>query len=373
MQDAIIRPPVLQLRRARPHQPSRVAALSFSDTLLGALSVFVKHPVTMLSCALLCFGSVALAGTLVYATLNAIVFARQDNFFAAAPGILALQWLVQGAVGAVGYLVGRGAITWVAMQTHDNQPVTVRAALRAALRKWQPLLMSSVLYGALITIGIAGSTLLLRELRMDVSNFRWIRNDANSVLNTSLVRSIGNLMPDPGSPFTEIYAAARYQLSRQSLSSSLWGNWQVSPRTISPSVIAAGVLGMLILALTETLLCLRTAIIMHAPDARASGWLRQTLTLATADARRVARWQWSVRAGMALLLAAFLVLPVAFHQSVFVSMLIREARAYWPYALNISLDGLATALIGLLVFTFNATFEAQMHKVLADSHPTDAL
>ncbi len=102
---------------------------------------------------------------------------------------------------------------------------------------------------------------------------------------------------------------------------------------------------------------MRNAVIMQSRRRNATGWLRETLALGVRYFWRVAIWRWVTRLGVAVLIALFLILPIALHQSVVVTAFIREARAYWPWVLNISLYGIATALVGTVVCAFHAIFE----------------
>ncbi len=339
---------------------------AFSDVLHHTFSVFTRFPVPVLTCALVCFGMPALIGSVVYAALNISILINNGNFFAATPGIYNLQLLVQAVVGSIAFLFGRGAIVWMAQHAHTKttQPISLRAALRATAAQWRALLVSTLLYGALITVAEAGLTVLLRELRLDVSNFRWIRNDANSVLNVALVRSLSNLPPDPGSPFTELRAATGYQLSRQGNVYYAWGNFRSMASNLKPHVIAMGMMGLIGLVVIETLLCMRNAVIMQSRHRNAAGWLRETMALGLRHFWRVTAWRWGTRLVVAVLIAFFLILPLALHQSVVVTAFIREVRAYWPWALTAALHGIATALVGMVVFAFHAIFEAQLHAAL---------
>lgn len=264
--------------------------------------------------------------------------------------------------------LGRGAITWIVQRANAGEPVSARAALNAAFCKWKPLLASCLLYGVVVTIGMAGLTIFLRDARLDVSNYRWVRNDVSSVINMALIRSISNVPPDPGSPFTDLYSATRFQLSLQVATYS-GAYYKIPSRGMPPQIIAAGVFGVLVLAVAEVLLCLRSAVIMRAADDEARGWLRATVSLAATRFGHIAIWRWVTRIGLAFLMAAFLTLPIALHQGVLVSVLIREVRAYWPYALNSVLYSLAAAIIGMIAFAFNTAFEAQLHAVLVEADP----
>ncbi len=378
MQDAIQISPARALASPVPTLArTRRAPPTLMDVLDRTIGVFARCPVSMLACALLCFGFPVLAGVLVYAGLNISVFTKNGNFFTAAPVIYGVQLQVQAILGAVTFLLGRGAIACRVLQVNKQVSVldadhktlvSLRAGLTHARQHWRPLLFGTLLHGVLISLALAGLVLLLRELRLDVSNYRYLRADANSVLNMSLVRAITHMPPDPGAPFTEMYAAARYQLSRQSNAYYAW----VNLRDLSPRTWIFGVAGAIMLVIIETMLCVRNAVIMQSHQPNASGWLRQTVMLSWRHFGKILIERWSMRILMAVLLGMFVTLPMALHQSVFVTALIREVRAYWPYALYTSLYALVTALFGMLVFAFNTAFDAQLYLALEDDAPQPA-
>lgn len=362
---------------AGEHEHLAAAARAQSSVTFGALlkatcAVFAHHPLPILACGLLCFAGVSIIGALIYAALMLHGMAAQNSYFALAASTFYLQMQIQAVVGAFTFLVGRGAITWIALHApdHPDEPVrtkpTVRAAFGAALRRWQPLLASSLLYGALITISLAGITWMLREARLDVSNYRWVRRDANSILNLTAVRAIAQLPPDPGSPFTELYSATRYHLARQSGSSLGWVLYQPATVRLPAPLLLAGLAGALLAFTTETLLCMRTACIMHARPGNILGWLVPTLRLSLTHFWRVAAWRWGIRLATVILFIAGLTLPITLHQGVVIPVMVSEARAYWPYPVNISAYAIGTALIGAFTIPFGLIFEARMYLALSN-------
>ena len=82
-------------------------------------------------------------------------------------------------------------------------------------------------------------------------------------------------------------------------------------------------------------------------------------------------WRWAARLLLVTLLAVFFVLPTALQQGVVVSLMIREVRAYWPYALNTALYGVSAALVSASVFVFNTAFETQMCQALLNADKPD--
>lgn len=361
----------LALSEERAHAVAiHAQRIGLGSVVQATLAVFTQHPLPILVCSLLCFAGVVITGALSYLALVLHGLASQGSYFAITANAFYLQMQIQAAIGAFTFLIGRGAITWIALHTPAgadgaaSQPISLRAAFGAALRRWQPLLASSLLYGLLITISLVGITWMLREVRLDVSNYRWVRRDAHSILNLTLVRAIAQLPPDPGSPFTELYSATRYHLSRQSGSYLGWSLSQPSLSDLSTPLLAAGIAGALLVFITEVLLCMRTAYVMHTPSGGALRWLVPTLRLSLSNFWRVAAWRWGARLIMVVLYVACLTLPIALHQGIVVPAMVSEARSYWPYPVNLFSYTISSALVGMFLVAFGLVFEARMYLAL---------
>ena len=345
----------------------------------AALTVFTGHSLPILFCGLLCFVSVTVVGALSYLAFLLHGLASQGNYFALTTGAFYLQMQIQAAIGAFTFLIGRGAITWIALHAPADansaatgRTISLRAALSAALQRWRPLLVSSLLYGLLVTIGLVGVTWMLREARLDVSNYRLVRRDAQGILNLILVRGIAQLPPDPGSPFTELHSAARYHLRRQGSSYPGWLLSRSALPNLSAPPLAAGIAGASFIFLTEALLCMRTAHIMHTPNSSALRWLVPVLRLGLSNFWRIAAWRWGLRLIMVVLYVACLTLPITLHQAVVVPAALSEAPFQWWYWLRsvISLSYAAiSALIGMFLIAFGLVFEARMYLALVGERP----
>jgi hypothetical protein len=346
-------------------QDARPERLGLGHVLRSTLSVIAHHPLPILTCAVVCFAGAGILGALLYSVLVLDVFFRTGSYFSSTPTIFHFQMQLQAVIGAVLLLFGRGAITWIALHAPRGEPITARRALRAALNQWPGLLVSGLIYGALITLAIIGTTWMLRELRLDVSNYRWLRSDTSSIMNMVVVRTIGLLPPDPGAPFTELYAATRYGLSRMTSSYYGWSTYQLAARNLPPHLLLTGVAGVLLMFLIETLLCMRTAAVMRGPAGSAMGWLWDVLHVSWHHFWTVAAWRWGLRLAIVVLYAGCLTLPMVLHQSLVVPTIVREVRSYWPYPVNTTLYNIGAALAGAAVITFSLIFEARMYVTLS--------
>jgi len=345
-------------------------APSFVATLQSTVRVFEHHPLTILACAVLLFASAGLIGSLLYGALIGEVVLRTGSHSGAVVGIYNMQMLVQAVVGTCTYFLGRGAMTWIALHADDGTPINLRTALHETLRRWQPLLASTVFYGVLITLGTIGLTVLLRELRLDVSNARWLRGDIDSVLNWTTVRAIGLLPPDAGPPFSEWLSTTKYNLARTS-SASYYGFDYFSrydPDSASRSTWIAGFIWMALLVLCEVMLCMRTVAVFASNSTSAMSWLAWSLRMGGRHFGRVLVWRWLLRLATALLIVTTLILLPALHQVVVMGN-VRQAlgTGFWPYHIAQSAYGIASAFVGGLLVAFGVAFEARMYATLSQS------
>lgn len=363
MQEAIS---ITQAAQAVPGRRARIAAgrLSLMDTLHAAFNVFARHPLAMLGCALLFFASAGLIGSLVYGGMIYDAVQRNGTHSGSVVRIYNTQMLVQAVIGSFFLVLGRGAVAWIALQDAPAK-ATFKAAVAAALREWQPLLISALLYGALITAGTVGLSVLLRELHADVSNARWLRGDLNSVMNWVTVRGLALLPPDAGSPYSEWIAAAKYNLSR--MSGSTYFGFDVNPyggtQVIAARTWMMGIASIALLFIIEVLLCMRTAAIMSLNGA--GDWLRETLNVTARHFWRVAAWRWALRLMLVAVSVGALVVVPALHQAIVMNALRQQlSTGYWPYHMAMAAYGIGSALITGLIIAYGVAFESRMYAAL---------
>ena len=333
--------------------------LRFMDVLHSTLAAFARQPALLIGVALLCFGAGAVAGGLLYAALLWDAATQGTTYFANTTPAYYLQMQVQAVIGTFTFLLGRGLITWLAQQ---DKPATLNAAFAITLRKWKPLLASTLMYGLLVSATMVGIVWLLRELHLDVSNYRWFRNTPQGILTLVSVRAIAQLPPDPGSPFTEIYATMRYNLARDTTSYLSWSGYgfRLPYSGVNVRYVLAGVVAIALLIVTETLLCMRTAAVMAGADTSAFGWMRRMAQPASRHFWRVLAWRWGVWLAVAGVSIACLVLPMSLQQSVIASNVIREVHSYWPYLAHNFVQAAGSALILSLGLAFSIVFEARL-------------
>lgn len=356
----------ISITQALPASRRVGGRLGLMDTLHSAFSVFARHPLALSGCALLFFASAGLIGSLLYGGLIIEAVQRTGSHTDSVVRIFNLQMLVQAMIGSFLLVLGRGAVAWIALQDATAQ-VTFGTAARAALREWQPLLISGLLYGALITAGTVGLSALLRELRIDVSNTRWLRGDLSSVMNWMMVRGLALLPPDAGSPYSEWIAAVKYNLSRLNGTIFITFDRSLNPyggiQGISARTWLMGIVSVALLFLVESLLCMRSAAIMALGGA--ADWLSETLALSARHFWRVAAWRWALRLMVFVLFIGGLVMLPALHQATIMNALRQQLGAgYWTYHIAIAAYGVGSAIITSLVVTFSVTFESRMYAAL---------
>jgi len=341
----------------------------FFHTVRAAINVFAKHPVPVVGCALACFAGAGIIGSLVYGMMIGDAVIRTGSHATTVVRAFNIQMLVQALIGAFTVTLGRGALTWIAMQEEARAgQVSLAGALRAALCAWRPLLFSTVLYGGLITLGLLGLSAMLRELRLDISNARSIRiGDFGNILNWTLIRAISLLPPDPGSPFSDWLASVRYNLARSLVGSYLGFDLSTVSRTPSPATIVIGLASSAALVVVDALLCLRTAAIFGARPEH-GGWLVQAVRVSRTHFWRILIWRWSLRCAFVAFAVAALVLLPTLHQ-VLVIVPIRQmlGAGYWIHHIAQSANGVAIALVNSVLIAAGIVFEAQMYRALAAS------
>ena len=349
---------------------------SFIATVQAAIHVVACHPLPVFACSVLLLAGAGVISSLMYVVLVGEAVAHTGWNTSTASNVYNLQLLAQAAIGTFTLFMGRGAMTWIALQADlelpaglSVTPITLRAALRESLRRWQPLLVSSVFYGLLITLGTAGLSLLLRELRLDVSNARWLRGDLDSVLNWTLVRSINTLVPEPGAPFTEWIAATKYNLARTTSTGYFGFDYysRFSSHDVPVGMWLLGAGSALCLIVCDAVLSVRTAIVFAGSESSHStlGWLADSAHLGKRHFRRLVLWRWVLRLGTMVVVTTTLVLLPALHQMTVMNE-VRQAigTGYWPYYMAQAGYGFVGALVGSLLLAFSIIFDARMFLML---------
>ena len=318
----------------------------------------------VLSAALIGFAGAAIIGNLLYTALIVDVYQRTGSYFSSTANIFYAQLELQAFLGTLSYSIGRGAITWIGLSI-GRETITLRNALRAATRNWLPLFVSAMLYGLLITAAVAGLTLMLREVRLEQSNFRWLRSEPGALSHATVVRAISLSVPDPGSPFSEAYNYMRYSLGRTT--NTVYYGWAGYSTTVGRLPLQLSILGvasLILVGLTETYLCLRHAAIMSLNRRHPLAWLREAVPMARTHFWQITGTRILLRLLIFLLTVVFYTIPITLHQGLVVPMLVRGVSSYLPYALTQAASSIFFTLINMAFIAFALLFDARLYLML---------
>jgi|GEM_PF-2222885 len=353
--------------------------LAFATLCQDALTIFVAHPLQLLVPGFLCLAGAAVLSNLLYAGLILDVYSRLNSYFAASTSVFYIQLQVQAVLGFFLIALGRGAVSWVALHAGERDKdghslVTLRRAMSAAVRNWPALLLSSFVYGLLMSVTVAGLIYVLREMRLDQSNYRWLRPESSAISAAMIVRSINLLVPDPGSPFSELYSYLRTSLSR-STTSVYFGSMSY-PQTLGKFTLPLGIMGaasLMGIFLIETMLCFRHAEIMRQHKANAWSWLGRCVSLARRHFWQVASLRLLLRVIVFVLGVFCLTLPITLHQSLVVPVIVSQVQNYLPYAMSSAASNIGGALIGAVFIMFSLVFDARLNLALRGEELDEAV
>jgi hypothetical protein len=343
------------------------------------------HSAPILACALLGLVGAGLLGAMVNAALTLDIYARTGGIFTNTANNFYLQLLIQAAIGIFGISLARGAISWIALNTSGSnlsapplskgglegvpstrhpQPVTLWAALRASAARMPLLLLSSLMYGALITLGIAGLTLLLRQMRLDVTSVSRVSGDLDSIVRVMVVRVINGLLPDPGSPFSEVVNYARYLLRRSSTNYYWLYAYRYTVGEVPVRLWLIALSSILPLFAAATLLRLRGAAIMSAPRVNQLGALAETVHLGIRHFGYVSTHGAVVWMAGASLTVLFGVMPLTLAQYLLVPAAARALGSLWPYPVSTLMFTVGTSLVTMVILAFGAIYDARLYMAI---------
>jgi hypothetical protein len=349
-------------------QPRAGRRASVAELWGETIRVMAAHSLPILACALAGFAGPGMLGVLVNAALTLDVYVRTGGITSSYASTFYTQLLVQSALGLFTAALARGAITWIALHGRDGRPASLREALRGSYARWPMLLFSSILYGGLITLGVAGLTLLLRQLRLDVTNIGRVGIDYDGVSRVVGVRVLNGLIPDAGAPFDDLIAYARYLLRRSSTSYYWLYAFRAGLGDVPLRVWLIGLGGLALMGGAGVLLRLRTAAILAGHKADQWAALGEGVRLGAGNWQHIAMHVWVVWIAGTLTNALFVIVPVALAEYLLVPRLVGEINRLWPYPVSALLFAVATGLVGLVLMAFSAVYDARLYLSLHPSH-----
>jgi hypothetical protein len=300
-----------------------------------------------------------LVGLVVGTLLLADVYGQTGTFFAYS-NLQYPQLAVQGMVGVFTFVFARGAITWIAMYGEG-----IRKAYGATVARWPALLGQSLLYGTLITLGLVGVILLLRELRIDTSNVGRVSLNPNDMTRAVAIRALGSILPDAGSPFTEMLNYFRNGVpgARQSYASLYW---RYDVPNISPGQWLVGAGGLLLVIVTETLFRLRSVMAMRKAGPGVLAGLLDSARAGWAHFGYITTNVWVLRFTLMFISVIFTIVPTTFVQGLVVPFVARQYGGFWIFASSGLLFSFSGALTGMLLIAFALVFDTRLYLTLDD-------
>jgi hypothetical protein len=328
------------------------------------LAILSTHSGPIFTLALFGFAGAAIVGQLVNTVLTFDGYARTGSFFSSFFNHLQIQYVVQAGCGALTLALARGGVTWIALNHGAGRRITLIAACRGALERWPALLLAAALYGVLMLVGIAALTVLLRDLRVDPSNLGRISFDVAGISYAITVRSIGALIPDPGSPFSELLNYARV-LMRRSASAYTWLAQYYGGGAVSRGWLV-GLVGIVWIVVVDALLRMRFAAIMGAAG---GGFLRAMSECVRLGVRRfgpVLAHGWLVRLAIFGVSVLFMIAPLTIAQGALVAWLVRTAGSFWPYPVSQLVFVVGSSLVLMVFVAFATVYDARQYMALRD-------
>jgi hypothetical protein len=312
-------------------------------------------------CAIFGLVGAQLLAALVNAALSLAAYFRSDGILSNYSSTFFVQLMVSAVVGTFSISLARGAISWIALTHARGTPVTLFEALRRSATRLPLLLLSALIYGALVTLGIAGLTVLLRQLRMDITSVDRVVTDFEGMVRVVGVRIVNGLIADPGSPFTELVSYTRYLIRRSSTSYFWLYPYQYTLGEIPLRTWLIGGLSLVPLISAGVLMRLRVPVIIAADQPNRLSTLYEGIRLGAHQAGYLFRHGALLWLITSVLNMVFVVIPLALSQYLLVPTLARETNELWAYPASTLLFTFGSALIGVAFTAFIAAYEAHLY------------
>ena len=327
-----------------------------------SLAILSAHSGPIFALALFGFAGADIVGQLVNTALTFEGYARTGSFFLSF-NYLQAQYLTQAVFGAVTLALARGGVTWIALNHGTERRISLVAACRGALERWPALLLVSTLYSALILAGVAALTVWLRELLVDLSNLGRVSFYVPGISYAVIVRSIGALIPDAESPFSELlnYACV---LMRRSASGCMWLAQDYGGGISSAWLV--GLAGIVWIVVVDAPLRMRFAAIMSSASG-GRGFLRaisECVRVGVRCFRLVVIHAWLVRLAVFGMSVLFVIAPLTIAQVVLVAWLVSTANSLWPYPVSQLVFVTSSSLVMMVFAAFATVYDARQYLAL---------
>ena len=348
-------------------QPVAIAAIWRATLRTLSLRSF-----PMLVCAVFGLAGADLLGQIVNSALTFDVFLHNGGILPTYASTYYAQLLIQAGIGTFAIALARGAITWITLRhAQDDKTMSLRVALRASLARLPSLLFSSLIYGAVVLMGVAGLSLLLRQLRLDVTSVGRVTGDFDSIAQVFVVRVINSFVPNPGAPLSDFLDYARYALRRSATNYYWLYAYRGNIGDVPLRIWLIGLTGFVPFAAAGTLFRLFDPAIMSARLPNRLSTLAEAVQVAAQNFRLVFKHALVLWAVGVLLNSVFVALPLVLAQYLLVPALSRSVNSLWPYPASTFLFGISATAISMLLSAFAIVYNAHLYLALS-AHPPGA-
>ncbi len=320
----------------------------------------------VLASALFGFALATILSTLLSVAYTISFYGRTNTILSSYGSGHVVPLIVQAAAGLLAGGFARGAITWLALNA-GSRDHGGRAALRAILARWPLLLLTTLATGALIFAGNLGLNALLVELRFDLADISQFSLSFDGMVRSITLRVAGSLIPDPGSPFTELLTYLRLESSRVSANLVYAGGlsyYRVKniPVIQSPWLLGVGGIGVL-LAVDTFSRFLMAGVVRALPGTRlASVWA--ALRLALRHFALVLAHTWIVRLAIFTVSALFMTVPLVLVEGTLVPLLVRAMGSAWPIVIAGTAMAISMAVVSTVLLAFSVVYDACLYRRL---------
>ena len=206
--------------------------------------------------------------------------------------------------------------------------------------------------------------MLLRELRLDVSSVGRTTVALNDMPRVTAIRALGSILPDAGSPFTELLNLIRSNLMvARPVYIAVYIQPILPDATPNRWPLAGG--GVLLVVLTETLFRLRTVMALRDTGPGGLAGLADSIRIGWQNMGYITARVWALRFATLLVIILFSIVPTIFAQGLVVPYVSRQIGGFWLYAGSSLLFSFSGALVAMLPLAFAIVFDTRLYAALA--------
>ncbi|MCL4507019.1 MAG: hypothetical protein M1140_13510, partial [Chloroflexi bacterium] len=222
--------------------------------------------------------------------------------------------------------------------------------------------------GGLIFAGNLGLNALLTELRFDLADIRQVNLSFDGMIRSITLRVAGSLIPDPGSPFTELLTYIRLESSRVSAELIYAGGLsyyrvKIIPEIQWPWLLGAG--GVIVLLVVDALSRFLMSAVMRSTGSNRWQSLWAAIRLSARNFGLVLAHGWIVRLFIFVISTVFMTAPLVLVQSTLVPLLVRATGSAWPFVVATMVLAISMALVSMVFVAFGVVYDACLYRQLS--------